>query len=530
MENIQVGSRIESDGHYATVKFLGEVPPTAGLWVGVEWDDPTRGKHDGCYDDVRFFSTSRPNAGSFLRPKKCNAGVAFVKALAEKYGVIEDEDVLINDPEMFVQGENRKTRVEMVGVKKVNLLQSQFDRLTEVSLRGMYVNGAGPDGDVAKTAPNVRTLDLAVSLIPSWEGVAKVVRQMKSLRDLNVSGNRFEFSETLDGIDDAFVGIRTLYANHTNDDWTDVRRTVRMFTRLEQLHVCYNRIGILTNPTAFPEHLTLLNLEGNALNDWTNVLVLSDLVNLEVLILNRTDLGEISFPRRSGASKTDYFPKLASLSLSGNRITDWSSINELNRLESLTVLRFTSNPLVVTAGGPSATRHMIVAKLEKVKVVNNVAVSPGERQDAEIDYIKFFGMEWKNAGGSADDVKATTPNEDFVAAHPRYLDLVRKRGAAEDSEMTKAQSSALKNSLITVKMTSPLLGDVPAITKKLPTTMTVQKLKALAQRLFRVPDASGIKVTYVSQKMVGPEIELDNNLREISFYSVEDGDTIYVHW
>ena len=33
VESVQVGSRIESEGHYATVKFVGEVPGTKGRWT-----------------------------------------------------------------------------------------------------------------------------------------------------------------------------------------------------------------------------------------------------------------------------------------------------------------------------------------------------------------------------------------------------------------------------------------------------------------------------------------------------------------
>lgn len=40
-----------------TIRFSGEVPPTKGLWYGVEWDDPSRGKHSGVYEKtgVQYF-------------------------------------------------------------------------------------------------------------------------------------------------------------------------------------------------------------------------------------------------------------------------------------------------------------------------------------------------------------------------------------------------------------------------------------------------------------------------------------------
>lgn len=52
-----VGTRVECDGFRGTVLFVGEVPPTKGNWLGVEWDDPTRGKHSGSHEGIQHFVT-----------------------------------------------------------------------------------------------------------------------------------------------------------------------------------------------------------------------------------------------------------------------------------------------------------------------------------------------------------------------------------------------------------------------------------------------------------------------------------------
>ena len=52
-----VGDRVECTGHKATVRFIGEVPPTKGTWLGVEWDDPARGRHSGCHEGTQYFET-----------------------------------------------------------------------------------------------------------------------------------------------------------------------------------------------------------------------------------------------------------------------------------------------------------------------------------------------------------------------------------------------------------------------------------------------------------------------------------------
>jgi len=51
-----VGARICLNSHLGTVRFIGQVDNTTGTWIGVEWDDPTRGRHDGCKDGKRYFS------------------------------------------------------------------------------------------------------------------------------------------------------------------------------------------------------------------------------------------------------------------------------------------------------------------------------------------------------------------------------------------------------------------------------------------------------------------------------------------
>ena len=44
------------DGATCTVRYLGEVAGTSGSWLGVEWDDAARGKHDGSHKGVRYFT------------------------------------------------------------------------------------------------------------------------------------------------------------------------------------------------------------------------------------------------------------------------------------------------------------------------------------------------------------------------------------------------------------------------------------------------------------------------------------------
>lgn len=65
--NLKAGQTIElNDGRIGIIRFIGETAFADGLWVGVEFDDPS-GKNDGSVQGMRYFD-SKPGHGMFLRP------------------------------------------------------------------------------------------------------------------------------------------------------------------------------------------------------------------------------------------------------------------------------------------------------------------------------------------------------------------------------------------------------------------------------------------------------------------------------
>nr|KAF6280054.1 tubulin folding cofactor E [Myotis myotis] len=221
------------------------------------------------------------------------------------------------------------------------------------------------------------------------------------------------------------------------------------------------------------------------------------------------------------------FPSLQSLVLDDNRISQWSFINELDKLQSLHSLSCLRNPLTV---GSEAKTHLqfIIAKIGQLRTLNRCEIRPEERRGAELDYRKAFGKEWKEAGGHQDPDQ-DRPSEAFLAAHPRYQALCRKYGAPEDGELKTQQPFLLKNQLLTLKINCPDRPDQKALEKQLPDSMTIQKVKGLLSRLLKVP-VSDLLLAYESPKMPGREIELENDQQSLQFYSVENGDCLLVRW
>jgi hypothetical protein len=122
----------------------------------------------------------------------------------------------------------------------------------------------------------------------------------------------------------------------------------------------------------------------------------------------------------------------------------------------------------------------------------------------------------------------------FRQKHPRYLTLVSRYGAVEEHELKK-QDTSLKSSLLSVTVDCPEVPGFEAVVKKLPQTMTIQKLRLLLQRLLnqkKLKEASAHKLVLTVSSSKQPEIlvPLDNDMRDLFFYSVEDGDTIFVKW
>ena len=88
-----LGTRVSVDGKLATILFAGSVGETSGEWLGVEWDDPARGKHDGTHNGQRYFTPSNPGptSCSFVRHNKVCFGNDIVEGVKQRYGKVEGE-------------------------------------------------------------------------------------------------------------------------------------------------------------------------------------------------------------------------------------------------------------------------------------------------------------------------------------------------------------------------------------------------------------------------------------------------------
>lgn len=85
----------------ATVRYIGGLDGHPGTWVGLEWDDPTRGKNDGSVDGKRYFvcqwvvehhgvdDDQQQNPASFIKMSRLqtctSTGLSMCEAMEERY-------------------------------------------------------------------------------------------------------------------------------------------------------------------------------------------------------------------------------------------------------------------------------------------------------------------------------------------------------------------------------------------------------------------------------------------------------------
>jgi hypothetical protein len=145
MASVAVADRVVITKHRATVRYVGPVEGHEGVWVGVEWDDPSRGKHDGATGGKMYFTccSSAPNAASFVRANKVSPGTSLVDALVLRYTnqLAEGQSSSADGQHAYVStASNRKLWVELVGQEQVTARQSKLELLTSARLVGANVS------------------------------------------------------------------------------------------------------------------------------------------------------------------------------------------------------------------------------------------------------------------------------------------------------------------------------------------------------------------------------------------------------
>ena len=479
--SLALGQRVVVHGrHRATVRYVGAVDGHEGLWVGLEWDDPGRGKHDGSHDGKTYFVSSVPGAATFVRYASLvkhglSTGISLEEAVRIKYGTLKDVSAVANQ---VVRGD----------VERINEFLREDGALEVAGLASLRVSSVR---DRLPFLRNVRELDLSDNLLSgqSWGALLGLAASLPSLRVLNVSNNRMGDVPIGDvGTEYRNDSVTTLALNGcmiTSED--TVRWIAAAFPAVVELYLFDNRIRIGgTGPVCFPA-LQVLDLGQNGLASWADLdRSLGDLPSLRVLSLEGNGIDEVR------VSADDRFPALEQLSVSRNGVADWDrGIQEMGLLPRLKQLRFTENPLCTDE--PDVDRLIALGRLGSLVWINGSDVTAAERRDCELAFVR--SLDRFVPGG----VSLSVPLEARVAALERQYAVSRNASGAGSVACTSMEQSMVVMELVR--------GGTRVTTKRVPSSLTLEKLKRVADRLLARGNNDGVGDGHVEVVLNGLRFE-----------------------
>lgn len=402
-------------------------------WLGVEWDNPKRGTHNGTVGGVTYFKCEKEgNAGGLVKLSKVSTGVEIVEAYVKRYFKEEEANEILKNKENLVQflielAKNKdkqkefshdpefddeamiKTslaykKIEFFGFDKIWNMITNVKKIDNLCLNGYKVSRIGKQGDVATLFTSVKGLSLEKTLMSSWDEVAQVAEECPNLELLWLNGNRMlfrdEFMRDQEAFRDVFYPdskivpkepefkieeavfkkLRMLALDSMCFTFKSFSRIAKTFPLIEQIVLSNNQCNDFDNLTVTSKDLPRLNrmdLSQNHISKTEGFMRFSELalntLNLTSNLLERFDVGK-------------FFPHLTHLNLCYNNIKDESIFMDLSEFKNLISIRMAGNP-IVSAYDKVHIRFYLIACNTTLKMIEGSEIKRDERRDAEIYYI-----------------------------------------------------------------------------------------------------------------------------------------------
>ncbi|RXK40003.1 hypothetical protein M231_02643 [Tremella mesenterica] len=372
-----------------TLRYIGPLPSTDSLWLGVEYDDISFGKHDGVYQGVKMFKVLQEGAGAFIKfnvgSMPLRQGRTFVEVLEERYGSIcHVQDYEATGNNVFSTPQNVH-RVEGADQEKDEGVEVEQTGSTEQT--GEYIwergeisgrNEEGRGGEVSERGYECRSQrieesegermflgsskDRIIVEAPNLEKIKRKFGRLERLKEIGVEG---EWIWCLGGdlhlkklLTKRLKGVKLLdMSKNLFSSWHDVAEIIDVLPGLETLVLNHSRLSSILNDTHNNNgsistvedpnlestlkplsQLKSLHL-GHCHMSWDEICTLSShLTDVESLHLNHNPLSRsITFRPK--------FDSLTYLSLEGCQLDQWKDIiRMIMDIPRLQTLDLSSNP------------------------------------------------------------------------------------------------------------------------------------------------------------------------------------------
>lgn len=523
------GRRLRYDGALCTVRYDGPLSGLKGGWLGVEWDNSARGKHNGQHKGEQIFKclSSSPTAASFIRlTRKPDPRRTVLEAIKHKYAssphVNGGIGAMGQDP-IEISGKT----VEEVGFEKIQTQISRLADLKVVLVDDLNVAGVAEDqsqvqqaqAELAEVCPNITELDVGWNAIETWWQVAQICAPLKQLRILKASGLRlgsFDAALLSDGTS-PFKSIAELHLSECLLKPDQILHLLSssgkpLFPSLKTLWLSRNELSSFhTNHSALRfNSITTLYLENNRFS------ALEPLSTIFTHFSNTTHLslqGNLITSISTHLS-TLHFPSVVFLNIADNHISTFAFIDALPSLfPNLTSLRISKNPLYdqantstanSTASDPSqskipsdSTYYLTLARIPSLKVLNYTTITSRDREEGEIYYLSVAEKHIRSTLSSSSTQAAINLVQQ---RYPLYITLCAKydRPIILDNPPQAYTPTTTRPSFPTyapgtlgarlVTTTFYIASSIPSqshtLERPLPPSMSVYTLKSLLSRHF----------------------------------------------
>ena len=476
-----LGKRVELNEKTAKIKYVGPLKHKKEykeneIWLGLEWEDKTRGKHNGTVEGFEYFKTSDgENSGSLVKMTKVNIGQTFKGALGYKYNFYEEEgndyhkDVdKALEKDNFITTDKKIINIELVGKEKAAKKFSEFEYMPCIDLNYSYINSLGND------LSNIRTL------LTKWSEFLDILIQFKNLTLLNFSENILIFDDKFDDEINKFekgeykLHLNTLVLNKCNLDTYHLIKLSPVFLYLDYLYLKGNRI----NPDTYDKSENKKFIEENISNIEKNtsnlkyLSLISDLIpeenneeNQKLLELFKKSMEHILLDYNM-FKKEDYTKIMVDL--------------ETMELKDIDIL----NNGFIDKIGVEKVKIEMIGRNPQLKILNNTTITKIMRRDAEKQYLIDCVKEYINSLGNNNFDKFIFEKY-MKKTHKQYFNLRKKFfDPLDDYEnLTKKNNqNTMKSNMAEIV----LEYEGKTINRKFPKSTIFTNLKNLCVRLFKI--------------------------------------------
>ena len=516
-----LNTRVELNDQIGMVKYVGKLKhkEDPSLWVGVEWEDPSRGKHNGTVEGVEYFKTTNNlPSGSLIRLNKINIGSTFEQAINFKYNFYNSKGNDIHqlldralETDNFIKANKKIINIELVGKEKAVKEFSSYSKMVCIDLTNCYIKELG--NDIHTMLPKLRELMLTRTLLTKWSHLIDLLEQFPLLTMLNFSENILRFDDDFDNKIKPFetkekkLYLETLVLNKCKIDFYGLIKLSPIFLSLNKLYLMGNDLNqesynsspnkeyIDKNLNALPTNtpnLTYISVERNKIKNFMFIYKMIPSQNLKYINMNQNHLVDLLNPddKEEQALIPQFIKTVKNISIDYNMFPETVFTKVVQDIELLGFRDIDIlNNSFIDKNGIEKAKIELIGRNPNLEVLNNTTITKILRRDYEKLYLKQSVSSYIDLPRKE---KVTQENfnmkdfEDYMNKnHKQYFVLRKKYFDPLDEFINLLQKKS--NNTIMANVVEVLLvyeKGQKEKKKKFPKTTTIGNLRNLCMKLF----------------------------------------------